>query len=364
MTIKFGKDVAEIKSKLELAIEEGDTDKINKMTFDFFDAFQRDIEKNVLDMVSNQNVDNAVLAARGNTVLTSVEKEFFNTVIEEGGFKSDKTLPETTIERVFDDLTQEHPLLKEIGIVNFGAVTKYIFGNPTGAATWGNLFGEIQGKLNTTFTEEQVVQMKLTAFFPISKDMLVLGPIWVERYIRMFLTEAIAFGLEKGFVEGTGDNQPIGLLRNPDKSEKTATGTLTFAPDKVVGELYGVMKHLAKDKKDKPRNIAGKVVMVVNPFDIYDITAAHTMRSDSTGEYITRIPTNPTIVESSFVPEGKIVFFVKGEYLAGIAGSTEIKHYQETLALEDADLYIAKLFAFGKPKDKKTSAVYTLQIAK
>ncbi len=45
-----------------------------------------------------------------------------------------------------------------------------------------------------------------------------------------------------------------------------------------------------------------------------------------------------------------------------MGGTEPIKKYEETLALEDATLYIAKQHATGKPKDKYTSQVYTLKL--
>ncbi|MEK6185665.1 phage major capsid protein, partial [Klebsiella pneumoniae] len=107
-----------------------------------------------------------------------------------------------------------------------------------------------------------------------------LGPVWVERYVRTMISEAMSVGLERGFVIGTGKDEPIGLLKDPSGSvvggvypDKKTAGTLTFEPGrKTINELKGVVKLLAKklnpDGKtdaDRPKNIAGKVVMVTNP---------------------------------------------------------------------------------------------------
>ena len=69
------------------------------------------------------------------------------------------------------------------------------------------------------------------------------------------------------------------------------------------------------------------------------------------------------MTESIFVPQGKVLFFVKGEYIAAIGGGLEVNRYKETLALEDADLFIAKQFATGKPRDNNAAQVYDLNIA-
>lgn len=341
---------------------------------DYMNAVQQDAENRILEEAQTFASDNNVLQSRGQNVLTSDEREFFNAVIDEGGFTDKDILPETTQERVFEDVVKEHPLLNAIGIENLGAVTEFIFSDPELAYAWGPLFGEIDGKLNTAFRKEKIEQLKLTAFIPLAKDMLKLGPAWVERYVRTIIKEAMKIGLEYGYVAGRGPNQnePIGLLKEVSSegavSDKEAVDTLTFKPGRTtINELKDVVKKLAEklDKdgkvKDEPRKVEGKIVMVTNPFDTFDIKANATIQN-SNGAYVTNLPFNPIQTESVFVPKEKVLFFVKGEYLAAVGGSMDVKRYKETLAMEDADLYIAKQFATGKPKDNNASQVYNLNV--
>lgn len=341
---------------------------------DYMESVQKDAENRILEEAQTFASDNNVLQSRGQNVLTSDERKFFNEVIDEGGFTDDSILPETTQERVFEDVEKEHPLLKEIGIQNLGAITEFIFSDPEFAYAWGPLFGEIDGKLNTAFRKEKIEQLKLTAFLPISKDMLKLGPVWIERYVRTVIKEAMKIGLEYGYVSGKGPskNEPIGLLKEVSSegavTDKKSAGELTFKPGrKTINELKGVMKKLAEkldkdgEASDEPRSIAGKVVMVTNPFDTFDIKANATTLN-SHGVYVTNLPFNPIQTESVFIPEGKVLFFVKGEYLAAVGGEMDVKRYKETLAMDDADLYIAKQFATGKPKDNNAAQVYDLNV--
>jgi|SRR5699024_8261133 len=341
---------------------------------DYMNAVQQGAENRILEEAQTFASDNNVLQSRGQNVLTSDERKFFNAVIDEGGFTDKDILPETTQERVFEDVVKEHPLLNAIGIENLGAVTEFIFSDPELAYAWGPLFGEIDGKLNTAFRKEKIEQLKLTAFIPLAKDMLKLGPAWVERYVRTIIKEAMKIGLEYGYVAGRGPNQnePIGLLKEVSSegavSDKEAVDTLTFKPGRTtINELKDVVKKLAEklDKdgkvKDEPRKVEGKIVMVTNPFDTFDIKANATIQN-SNGAYVTNLPFNPIQTESVFVPKEKVLFFVKGEYLAAVGGSMDVKRYKETLAMEDADLYIAKQFATGKPKDNNASQVYNLNV--
>lgn len=373
MVIKFN-NFEEKKLAFAKATQEGTAEEQTVALNSMIEALATDVRADILNQVNESMVDRSIMQSRGSNVLTSEEMKFFNAVVEEGGFKSNETLPKTTQERIFDDLVQDHPFLQHIGLENLGAVTEFIYGDPEGAAVWGPLFDGIKGQLNATFRKESIIQLKLTAFIPLANDMLKLGPVWVERYVRTMITEAMKVGLERGFVAGTGKNEPIGLLKDPSGSvvngvypDKASAGTLTFEPGrKTINELKGVVKLLAKKLNadgtdaDRPKNIAGKVVMVTNPFDTFDIQANATVQN-AAGLYVTSLPFNPILTESVFVPQGKVLFFVKGQYIAAIGGTEPIKKYEETMALDDATLYIAKQYATGKPKDKYTSQVYTLQ---
>ena len=356
------------------AMQEGTEEQQKVALNEMLESLALDVKNDIMQQVNTQMADNAVLQSRGQNVLTSEEREFFNVVIEEGGFKDTDTLPKKTQERVFEDIKEEHPLLTHLGLQNLGAVTEFIYGDPEGMAVWGPLFGEIKGQLNSTFRKEKIEQLKLTAFIPIAKDMLKLGPEWIERYVRTILVEAMSVGLERGFIAGRGQTQdePIGLLKNVDKetgavTDKTSAGTLTFKPGRTtINEMKDVVKKLSirpvgKDQEEKVRKVAGKVVMVTNPFDTFDIQANATVQN-ANGLYVTNLPFNPIMTESVFVPEGKVVFFVKGEYIAAVGGGLEVKRYTETLALEDADVFIGKQFATGKPKDNYAAQVYDLNL--
>ncbi|MGE1060275.1 phage major capsid protein [Bacillus sp. GMa5/1] len=374
MVIKFN-NFEEKKLAFAKATQEGTPEEQTAALNSMIGALATDVRADILNQVNESMVDRSIMQSRGANVLTSDEMKFFNAVVEEGGFKSTETLPKTTQERIFDDLVEDHPFLQHIGLENLGAVTEFVYGDPEGAAVWGPLFDGIKGQLNATFRKDSISQLKLTAFIPLANDMLKLGPVWVERYVRTMITEAMTVGLERGFVAGTGKNEPIGLLKDPSGSvtngvypDKKPVGTLTFEPGrKTINELKGVVKLLAKklnadgSDADRPKNIAGKVVMVTNPFDTYDIQANATIQN-AAGVYVTSLPFNPIPTESVFVPQGKVLFFVKGQYVAAMGGTEPIKKFEETLALEDATVYIAKQFATGKPKDKYASQVYTLKI--
>lgn len=376
MTMKLNKKMENFEAKKAAymnLVKEGADAKVQAEAWnEMQDALVTDLTEQITSHVRNDSMDNHILTSRGENVLTSEEKKFFNAVVVSGGFDDDSILPVTTQNRVFEDLVKEHPLLEAIGLQDMGAVTRFIYADPTKTYAWGKLFGEIKGQVSAAFREEQIGQLKLTAFAVIPKDMLELGPEWVERYVRTLLVESYSVGMEYGLVNGRGpaQDEPIGLIKNVDSSTgavttKTSSGTLTFAPSPfgeiISGELHEVIKALAVDADGKSRKVLNKVVMVVNPVDAISVQFRNTIQTEN-GQWVTALPYNIKVVESEEIPEKKALFFVRGQYIAALAGGYKTNKFDQTLAIEDAMLYTIKQFANGKPKDNKAALLYDLDI--
>ncbi|WP_039067662.1 phage major capsid protein [Staphylococcus shinii] len=303
--------------------------------------------------------------------LTAEQRKFFNEINTEVGYKEEKLLPEETIDRIFENLTTEHPLLADLGIKNAGLRLKFLKSETSGVAVWGKIFGEIKGQLDAAFSEETAIQNKLTAFVVLPKDLKDFGPAWVERFVRLQIEEAFAVALEAAFLNGTGKEQPIGLGRQVQEGvsvtggvypEKESLGALTFKdPRTTVLELTKVFKNHSTDEKGKSVAVKGNVTMVVNPSDAFDIQAQYT-HLNANGVYVTALPFNLNVIESVAQTAGKVLTYVKGRYDGYLAGGINLQKFDQTLAIEDMDLYTAKQFAYGKAKDDKVAAVYDLNI--
>lgn len=352
--------------------EESTPEQIETAWSEMQDALVNSLTSQITDQVATMNADRSVLAARGANVLTSKETKFFNAVVQSDGFTSDVILPETTVDRIFEDLTTDHPLLAEINLQNAGLLTRIIKSEAEGAAVWGKVFGDIKGQLDAAFSEENVTQSKLTAFVVLPKDLEKFGPAWVEAYVRTQIAETFAVALENAFINGVGPtkDQPIGLIRDLEApvdptnghAKKSIAGTLTFADSETtVKELSGLMKNLSTKSNGKAVNVSGKVVLVVNPVDAWDVKALYTFLN-ANGVYVTALPFNLRIVESVFQTQGELLAFVNDRYAAYTGGGVQINKFDQTLALEDCNLYTAKQFAFGKADDNKATAIYTLSV--
>ena len=109
--------------------------------------------------------------------------------------------------------------------------------------------------------------------------------------------------------------------------------------------------------------MTNKVVLVVNSSEIWEIEKALTNLSDN-ADYKKAVPLGLQIIPSVAQEKGFATSFVQGRYDAFVGGGIDIQRYQETLAVEDMDLFIAKQFAYGKAHDEKVSAIWELDFSK
>lgn len=360
-----------ILQKMNEAIEKNDTEA-------FAVAFE-ELSQNIQDRILNeleqmrQANDVAILNGRGVRQLTSDEMKYYQAVIEAMRSSNPKqaltdltvTMPKTIIDRVFEDLTEQHPLLEEIDFQDTsGLIEMYLNTDETQLASWGSLTGKISKELSSGFKLVSVSLKKLSAFLPVCKAMLDLGPAWLDQYVRTILTEAIYNGLEKGIIAGTGKDEPIGMMKKvgADVSvtggvypDKDATKVVNF-DSKTYGELIA---NLVKTPNDKTRTV-DHVIMVVNPSDYFKKVMPGTTIMSPTGTYTNNVLPYPTvIIQSTQVPEGKAVFGLGKKYFMGIgtAKSGKIEYSDDYHFLDDERVYLTKLYGHGEPVDNNAFLV-------
>lgn len=357
-------------------VKEKYTEYMNAYSEDLANAIRKDMQK--------EQGDNSVLNSRNVNRLTNEEKKFYNALVSEDhvntdtNWKDGELLPETVVDRIFEDIESEHPLLKYINIQRTGLKTRVIRSVPEGQVVWGKIFGEIRGQLEATFYEQDVTLGKATAFVVVPKDLKDAGVQWVDRYVRLQIKEAFAVAIEKTAIQGLGkaQDQPVGLMKEINRSngavsDKAVAGTLTLKdPDTSIREIGDVIKNLSikefydKDgnvKTSKGANVLNNVVIALNPAD-YIYTGVAFMQLHN-GSYVSPIPFNMTFEQSEFVPQGKAVAFDKTRYNFYAGSEVIVREFDQTLALEDMDLYTAKQFLYAEPDDNKTSFVYDVDFS-
>ncbi|EOT43806.1 phage major capsid protein [Enterococcus dispar] len=325
--------------------------------------------------------DNNVLQARGIQTLTAEETKFYNEVQKNGGFDNDLVWPQTIFERIFEDIQKDHPILRLVKFSPTVGLTKVIRSRRKGVAVFGPLHKDMEGQLDAEFGATEYTQLALTAFFLISKDTLTLGPRWINRYVRLCLSEAVKDIWAQKIIVGTGNNEPIGLLKDLDGAvvggkypDKAVAGTLTFKDAAtMVTEMAGVLKKVSKfersigdddeNPEEKYRKVRGKISLLVNPANYYDIVARVTTQN-ANGVFVTNLPfiSEDKIVESEDVPVDKLIVFVDGEYEATQSQPEKVYEYKETFAMKRAVLYAIDMLGNGQPVDNFAAQVYDINI--
>jgi len=311
-------------------------------------------------------LDNGIRAGRGEWVQTSKEKEYFQKLGDAMRTKNpqqalanlDVVMPQTVFNNVFDDLRTNHPLLSRIRFQNTNGAIKFLMNlNGYQRAAWGPLCSEIIQELASGFKEVDSTLLKLSAFIPVCKAMLDLGPEWLDRYVREILYEALANGMEYGIVNGTGKDEPIGMIRQVG-DDVTVTGGVypEKTPIKVTNFSLPTMGNLASILAANPNGQARKVndlILLVNPQDYFQKVSSAYMMLTPQGSYVSTMPYDVQVIQSAALPRGKAVFGIARLYLAfaGMSKDGRIEYSDDYHFLEDERVYLFKTYANGMAAD-------------
>jgi hypothetical protein len=266
---------------------------------------------------------------------------------------------------VVDDIISAFPLLDAIDITNTSAITKMIVnGQAAQTATWGALNSQITTALSGAFSTIEVTHNKLTAYMPVSQDMLAEGPQWLDAYVRAILAESIGLGSCKGVVVGNGINQPIGLVKDLSEAVDPSTGytnkatvTVTKLDDKWFGTIAA---SLAVDGNGRHRPI-NEVLIVVNPVDYFSKILPASTYLTNVGIYAKDVFPFPTrIIQDVNVPANAAIFGIGKKYklCVGVGGTGgKLEYSDEAQFIEDNRVYKMKVFANGRPMDNNAFVV-------
>ena len=352
----------ELRQKMLDAIQADDENAIAEAMCRMAEGIQSEILQEARSIAQTESTDRMIMSQRGQAQLTSEERSYYKSVIENRGFTGlDVTIPPTVFNRVFEDLEQNHPILSKIDFINTGLVTKWIVRtSEVVGATWGKVSGKIVGELEASFGEEKADMYKLTAFFPVAKDMLELGPEWLDRFVRTVLRESIQIALENAVVNGDGNGKPIGMTRNIKSvddgvyAELAATELNDLNPDTLGSKVMAPLT-------DEGKKAVSEIIMVVNPVDYWNKIFGKTTVMTAGGQYIHGVlPIPGEIVQSIAMPQGKMVCGRPKDYMLLVGGADKITQSDECRFLDDERVYATKMFANGKPKNEKSFLLFNI----
>lgn len=374
MSMKSRDIIAQEKTRLATAMAEaikaGDEAKMATAFAEFAAAVQEGVVAEAQEMATAQNHDSAVLAGRGVRQLTTAENKYYTALskaITSADPKAaltngDVVMPQTIIDAVIGDIKRLHPLLEKISFSNtHGAIKMLVNAQGAQTAVWGKLTAAITAMLSGAFDTVDTTLCKLSAYLPVAKDLLDLGPQWLDAYVREILCESSAVGLEMGIVAGTGKEMPIGMNRDVSPEAAVKDGVypkLTATPIKDLSPvtLGGLCAKLARDplNKDHARTVSD-MVLLVNPTDYFEKIMPATTFLLTTGQYAKDVlPVDCQIIQSVAVDKGEAVFGIGRKYFLAMGTGKEgrIEYDDSVHFLADERVYTIKLHGNGFPMDQ------------
>lgn len=348
----------------------------------FTGAFEELMQRIALDLQAEydqklqgvqQELDSRILAQRGVHQLTAEERAYYQKLASamkapdprQAVTGLDVALPKTVIDSVFDELQTAHPLLSRINFrATGGAVEIMVDTNGYEEAAWGDLCDDIVKELTAGIKKIPATLLKLSAFLPVCKAMLELGPEWLDNFIRQTLYEALSNGLEAGIVTGDGNKKPIGMTRQVGDGVTVTGGAYPEKPAVKVDDLSphtvgNLLSIVAADTNGKPRQVRD-VILLVNPQDYLQKVMPATTLMAPDGTYRNDVLPYPMdVIQTAALPRGKAVIGIAYRYLAMAGTSPEgrIEYSDHYRFLEDERVYLIKAYANGMPLDNNAFLV-------
>nr|DAG72918.1 MAG TPA: major capsid protein [Caudoviricetes sp.] len=359
----------ELRTLIQKAVRDNDAEAFQAAFDEMLQRVGLDVQQEYENRMNDlqQELDSRILTARGVRQLTSEERSYYQKLGEamkatdprQAVTGMDAVLPKTVIDSVFDDLQTNHPLLSRINFMATGGAVEIIVNtNGYEEAAWGDLCDDIVKELTSGFKKINTGLYKLSAFMPVCKAMLDLGPEWLDNYVRQVLFEAFANGMEAGIVTGDGNKKPIGMDRQVGDNvtvtgnaypKKAAVKVSDLTPA-TVGNLISIM---AADPNGKTRRVQG-VILLVNPQDYYQKVMPATTVQAPDGTYRNDVLPYPMdVIQSVSLPRGEAIIGIASQYLAmaGTSPNGKIEYSDHYHFLEDERVYLVKGYANGMPKD-------------
>lgn len=357
--------VHELFNNFFAVLGEQDESKLENATKEFSEGiadFMQAEAKSVTTELYSAMQDNQIMVNRGaRRAITSAEMKFFNEAVEKQKIDGlDHVLPTTIIETIMTDLAKEHPILSAIDTRYTEGVIKYIYGDPAEeTAYWSEIPADIRQILIGAFKTLDLSVSKLSGFIALPKGYFQLGPTWLANYVTTFLREVMQATLETAVVNGDGKLKPIGMMRKLSGAvdgvypEKTAVAINDLSPL----SLAGPRALLAQEKM-----LNGRIDFIVNPATNEAVVNPNLFFQNTVDGSWKQLPlpNSENVITSYAVPEGKAILGNAKNYILAVAGNLEITKYTETLAIEDMDLYVAKMFATGVAKNANAFVVLDL----
>lgn len=353
----------ELKEKVMQLIEDAPAEKKSEAILQSIEMVVEATHKDLINQIVTESAKAATDADYKKTLglreLTKEEKQFY------AGFKDIKQsitaaqidiIPTEIIERTLDDVRKVSPILKLVTMAPAN-VKKWITASHSGKAVWGQLTDAIKGELSAEVTALNIEEHLLSAYLVIPKAIRDLSFEFVDKYFQAILSEAMQDGLVLGFIDGDGKTGPIGIFRhvettNSDGTSKAKTVVTNITKFSPKG-LAGVRRTLTNDGK----RTVNKLYLICNPADEAEYVDPCMYGESLTGGYSNKSFVEIEKIPDANCPQGKAAFTIEGYYTMGVSG-VKVNTYDQTKAMENADLIIATCYGNGRAVDDNTAVVF------
>lgn len=338
----------ELKQKAITMLNESE-DKATAIA-DVVDMFASEKNKDLIEEIQAQaikaNSDSDYASKLGLRVLSKEEESFYEK------FKDIKQaitgaqidlIPTSIVDLTLENVKATEPVLKLITFTPAG-VKRWITAERTGAYSWSGLTEELKGALSANVKGLVTDLGKLDAYLIIPKAIRELSYQFIDKYFMAILSEALRDGIAYGYLQGTGKEQPIGIYKQIDKTDEDGTHK---DKDVNVDLTKFTPKGLAKAKvylSNNGKRVVNKIYVICNPEDEANYVAPAIY--DAEGNLVSSFK-NIEVIPCTENPKGKAALTLEGKYTMGIT-EVKINEYKETLATDDADLIVGKVYANGR----------------
>lgn len=348
-----------VKQLLESAPADQKADAIMQSIEMIEEAAHADLINQVVAEAERASHDDEFKKQLGLRNLSQEEKKFYE------GFKDIKQsvtanqidiIPTEIIDRTLDDVRKASPILKLVNMAPAN-VKKWIVASHSGAAVWGDLTDEIKGELSGTISALNIELHMLSAYLVIPKAIRELSMEFVDRYFMAILSEAMQDGLVKGYLDGDGKTGPIGIFRQIGTTNDDGTNKAKTVLNNITKFSPKGLANVRKTLTNNGKRVVTKLYLICNPADEAEYVDPCMFGEALTGGYVNKTFIDIEKIPDANCPQGKAAFTIDGYYTMGATG-VRVTEYDQTKAMENADLIIANCFANGRAVDDDVAVIF------
>lgn len=265
-------------------------------------------------------------------------------------------IPTEIIDRTLDDVKKASPILKLVNMAPAN-VKKWIVASHSGAAVWGGITDAIKGELSAEVSSLNIELHMLSAYLVIPKAIRELPMEFVDRYFMAILSEAMQDGLVKGYLDGDGKTGPIGIFRQINTTNEDGTQKAKTVSTKITKFSPKGLAEVRKTLTNEGKRVVSKLYLICNPADEAEYVDPCMYGEALTGGYVNKSFIEIEKIVDANCPKGKATFTIEGYYTMGATG-VRVNEYDQTKAMENADLIIATCYANGRAVDDNVAVIF------